>query len=186
MENCFYIYRNVQNNEEIVSDLSKFGYFYRSRVEKILIETSREFLKRVMAKENINSVDIDMKIPDIEPTTYVVGVNNKLGSCLIFLTEKIEEKTSHSHLLVLANQILSFGLKKTFLENFAYIQSFDKINEINVTLEETKKIMIDNISKILDRGEKVEDMLKKSEELYIGSINYFRGTEKLNSCCMIL
>lgn len=174
---CFGIYVHRKELEENILDLTKFNYFFRTNIEKILIGSSREIFKRT----KIHS-DIDVELPNIKPSIYLVGIYNNLGFCLIFTTQV----KPHSNLFILASQILLKGLKKTIPENFTYIESFEKINDIHKTINITKNIMIDNISKILENGEKIEDLLEKSIELEKTSRKFVINTKELNSCCVIL
>ena len=60
------------------------------------------------------------------------------------------------------------------------------INNIQNDLDETKDIMIKNIDSLLNRGEKLEDLLDKAENLSKGSKEFLSKTKKLNRCCIII
>ena len=46
-----------------------------------------------------------------------------------------------------------------------YNKTDSKIDEINDNLDQVRGVMVENIEKVLDRGEKVELLVKKSEDL---------------------
>lgn len=72
------------------------------------------------------------------------------------------------------------------LNYVADVTNFDKIEKVNTQLKEVKEIMIENIEKILDRGEKLEDLLTKSQKLSETSKQFYKKAKKLNSCCVML
>jgi synaptobrevin family protein YKT6 len=50
-------------------------------------------------------------------------------------------------------------------------------------IEEVKLIMVENIDKVLERGEKIDDLVEKSNTLSIESKKFYKKSKKLNSCC---
>ncbi len=67
-------------------------------------------------------------------------------------------------------------------------QTFDslmenKVETIQKQLEETKEKLVQNITMLLDRGERIEELLEKSKELNKSSIQFKKNAKKLNSCC---
>lgn len=62
----------------------------------------------------------------------------------------------------------------------------DSMTKLQSELDETKIIMHDNIEKILDRGEKLDDLVAKSEGLSYQSKAFYTTAKKTNSCCVIL
>lgn len=65
-------------------------------------------------------------------------------------------------------------------------EGMDKIIKINRELETTKNIMLNNINKILERGESLEKLHIKATDLELRSRVFREKTENLNSCCSIL
>jgi len=61
----------------------------------------------------------------------------------------------------------------------------DKFHKINTELDETKIIMHKSIDKILDRGEKIENLVQRSKDLSKSSKRFFKTSRKFNSCCVI-
>lgn len=53
-------------------------------------------------------------------------------------------------------------------------------------LDETKDIVIKNIDQMLERGEKLDDLVLQSEDLSFQSKAFANRAEDLNSCCVIL
>ena len=61
----------------------------------------------------------------------------------------------------------------------------DKFHKINTELDETKIIMHKSIDKILDRGEKIENLVQRSKDLSKSSKRFFKTSRKFNRCCVI-
>lgn len=64
-------------------------------------------------------------------------------------------------------------------ENFAQDQ---KIKRLQDDLEELKAIMLRNIEAVISRGEKIDQLVQKTEELEATSFRFKRSAEDLNSC----
>ena len=62
----------------------------------------------------------------------------------------------------------------------------DKIMKIQKQLDDTKDILRKNIDQLLERGEKIETLAARSEDLSFQSKAFMTQSEKLNSCCSIL
>jgi len=62
----------------------------------------------------------------------------------------------------------------------------EKINEIKETLEETKKLMHNNIELMLQRQEKIEDLAERSDALAKEAVSFKHKAQELNSCCTLL
>jgi vesicle-associated membrane protein 7 len=69
-----------------------------------------------------------------------------------------------------ANSIIAFGIHSEFVEIlkarmhfFNTDKNVDKITALKASVDQAKNIMVENIDKVLARGEKVELLVKKTE-----------------------
>lgn len=62
----------------------------------------------------------------------------------------------------------------------------DKILKVKKDLEETKTVLNRAIEQLLDRGEKLDDMILKTDMLSDSSKEFYIKARKNNSCCTIL
>jgi synaptobrevin homolog YKT6 len=63
----------------------------------------------------------------------------------------------------------------------------DTLDLTKQTIEDIKEIMVDNIEKLLARGVKIDELIKKSNDLEAASKIYLTETKKLNKCrCVLL
>jgi len=74
-------------------------------------------------------------------------------------------KTSYKDALPFAmNEEFSRVLQRQ-MEYFSYDPSVDKISLVQKKVDETKKVMVENIERVLDRGEKIELLVSRTEQL---------------------
>jgi synaptobrevin family protein YKT6 len=62
----------------------------------------------------------------------------------------------------------------------------DKIDKIQKQLGDVKEIMHRNIEDVLNRGEKIDNLMIKADHLSQSSKTFYIGAKKLNRCCTIL
>lgn len=67
-------------------------------------------------------------------------------------------------------------------ETSNHIHQYFKHTELLDQLDETKKVLHRTLSKILERGEKIEDLVEKTEHLSDTSKIFFQHSRRLNSC----
>lgn len=72
-------------------------------------------------------------------------------------------------------------------EKFQDPANIDKIERITKEVEETKAIMVENIEKLLQRGESIDELVKTSEDLSMQSKNFAISAKKLRrKCCIVM
>lgn len=59
----------------------------------------------------------------------------------------------------------------------------DALTRMQEDLDETKIILRNTIEAVLERGEKLDDLVYKSESLSIQSKAFYKTAKKTNSCC---
>lgn len=58
----------------------------------------------------------------------------------------------------------------------------DKLMKLDQQLHETKDILVKTIDKVLQRGEKLDDLVEKSGALSNQSKQFYKAARKTNSC----
>lgn len=191
---------------KIVYDVSSFGYFSRSSITEYL-----KFASRTIIESKEGNVGPIGPIGPIGPMVTVAlnkeefksglvarcSRNSNGNSCLIISDE---DYPKHLIFTIIFNQLRKHDheyheLKdsKECLESFESLDNIltkyknprevDKITKIQENLDDVKEILHDAIEKVLTRGEKIEDLIQKSQDLSAQSKIYLRKTEKLNRCC---
>lgn len=59
----------------------------------------------------------------------------------------------------------------------------DPLLRMQDDLDETKIILRNTIEQVLERGEKLDDLVSKSEDLSAQSKAFYKTAKKTNSCC---
>ncbi len=72
------------------------------------------------------------------------------------------------------------------LKDFQEPAKVDKIMKLNVQLAETKEVLHKTIDKVLERGEKLDDLVEKSNTLSQQSKLFYKQAKKTNSCCAVM
>ncbi len=62
----------------------------------------------------------------------------------------------------------------------------DKITKIQRNLDETRDVLHQTIDSVLQRGEKLEDLVERSGELSAQSKVFYAQAKKANSCCAVV
>jgi hypothetical protein len=177
-EHCIGIYL-LKNNDECchITNLSIFNYFIRNRAHEFMLASVKEITIR---SEEHSIIDIELEFSD--KYIYLVGVKMFECGCFIFT---LEEKP-HNHLIALAKYIIHKGLADSIEKNFEYITTEIKCAQIQKDLDEIKYQIIENIDALLERGDKIDDLVKRTEHLSNVSKEFYIHTKKLNRCCNII
>lgn len=105
----------------------------------------------------------------------------KLGTdyCIIALDSKLNEKQMN----FLSFYLLRIGVDIEIVANDVEKYTNDhKIEEIKDQVAQTRRIMLENIEKVLQRGEGIEKLVVKTENLEQLSFQFKHESEKLNAC----
>ena len=62
----------------------------------------------------------------------------------------------------------------------------DAIMKVQQELDDTKIVLHNTIENVLQRGEKLDNLVDKSETLNTSSKMFYKQAKKSNSCCVII
>lgn len=62
----------------------------------------------------------------------------------------------------------------------------DQMTRIQRNLDDTREVLHNTIDNVLQRGEKLEDLVEKSGELSAQSKLFYKQAKRANSCCVVL
>lgn len=62
----------------------------------------------------------------------------------------------------------------------------DNIAKLQKDIAETKDILIQTMDKLMARGEKIEELVQKSQDLSFHSKAFMKQSKQLNKCCTII
>lgn len=82
------------------------------------------------------------------------------------------------------NEVTKFqGQIESYLAKFQDPAASDSMSRLQSDLDETKIILHNTIEAVLQRGEKLDDLVDKSEALSLQSKAFYKTARKTNSCC---
>lgn len=176
-------------------NLSDFGYFTRGSVKEVAIFVSREVVGRTSPGQAI-SVKHKEYVAHAKVTTS--------GLAAVALSdEEYVPRVAHALLQEALDAFMaqygntrwadistdsSMSVKglADLLMRYQKPEEVDKILKIQKELNETKQILLQNIDQLLERGERIEDLARKSDDLSFQTKAFAQRAEDLNSCCTLL
>ncbi|KAI9760153.1 MAG: hypothetical protein M4579_001873 [Chaenotheca gracillima] len=80
----------------------------------------------------------------------------------------------------------SFPELKEYITKYQDPQQADSIMKIQRELDETKIVLHKTIESVLERGEKIDTLVQKSDGLSAQSKMFYTQAKKQNSCCVVM
>ncbi|KAL6718331.1 palmitoyltransferase [Lecanora helva] len=81
---------------------------------------------------------------------------------------------------------LQFPQLKEYIEKYQDPQQADSIMKIQKELDETKIVLHKTIESVLERGEKIDSLVEKSDGLSAQSKMFYKQAKQQNSCCIVM
>lgn len=174
------------------SDLTNFGYFQRASVKEVIIFVGRTIAKRTPPGRR----------QSVEHEEYLVHCYNRNGLCgLVFANSAYPTRSAFSVINKVLDEYVKvkgdwqqvqtdmkdpLQLLEDALEKYQDPHEADKLLKIQKELDETKIILHKTIDSVLARGEKLDSLVDKSNDLSMASQMFYKQAKKTNSCCTIL
>jgi synaptobrevin family protein YKT6 len=195
-----FIMRVVSAGEPVICchsvDVSSVGFFQRSSAKEFLIFLARTVSKRVTPGSR-NQVSQDAHVIYCQSRSDGLAAvaicdseyNNRVAFTLLStilgdFTENFRGKWENAS-GVKDNYCAWPELDQT-LTKYQNPEEADKILKIKREIEDTKVIMHQAIEGILERGEKIDNLVARSEDLGGASKTFYKQAKKTNSsCCTI-
>lgn len=176
------------------SEVSSFSFFQRSSVVEFLRFSSQILVSRscqatrssVREKEYMCHVYVrsdclaGVVVSDHEyPSRVAHTLINKV------LDDFASKVPAHTWSSIVESTCQYRGLEE-FLAKYQVPTEADPMTKIQADLDETKIILHNTIEAVLERGEKLDDLVAKSEDLSMQSKTFYKTARKTNQCCTIL
>lgn len=131
-----------------------------------------------------------MKFYQINGEEYM---NDTMCNCIKYSDDlTIALITNHSFdkyhamkLIQMINNNQELLKEKDFFDKYIIAENVDKIKKIQKQIDDVKIVMQQNIEAVLNRGEKIDDLVVKSAELSKSAIEFRYNAKKLGKCCWI-
>ncbi|PRD32891.1 UNVERIFIED_CONTAM: Synaptobrevin-like protein YKT6 [Trichonephila clavipes] len=175
------------------SDLTTFGFFQRNSVQEFMNFSSQILVERCQPATRTS-------VKEQEYMCHVYVRADRLSATLIS-DHEYPHRVAHT----LLNKILEefsnkfaptswtgepnstvFPVLEQYLTKYQDPRQADSLTKIQDELDETTIILHNTLQAVLERGEKLDDLVVKSEQLSMQSKTFYKTARKTNACCVIL
>lgn len=172
-------------------ELSTFSFFQRNSVQEFMAFVSKTIVERTQTATR-------QSVKEGEYMCHVYVRGDNLAGVLIS-DHDYPHRVSHTLLTKVLDDFalsvpaaswpvgseatISFPQLYTYLSKYQNPREADAMTKIQEDLDETKIILHNTIQAVLQRGEKIDDLVAKSEGLSVQSKAFYKTARKTNSCC---
>ncbi|CDR41042.1 CYFA0S06e00584g1_1 [Cyberlindnera fabianii] len=177
-------------------DLSDFSFFERTSVGQFMSFFSTTIAKRTEAgkrqsveegnyvghafarSEGLAGIIITDKEYPVRPAYTLL---NKVLDEYISAHPPVQWKNATE-----ASSSLAMPELETYIKKYQDPSQADSIMRVQAELDETKVVLHKTIESVLERGEKLDSLVDKSEALSSSSKMFYKQAKKTNSCCILM
>ncbi|CCD61825.1 synaptobrevin family protein [Caenorhabditis elegans] len=173
-------------------DLSSFSFFQRGSVQEFMTFTAKLLVERSglgarsSVKENEYLVHCYVRNDGLS-AVCVTDAEYQQRVAMSFLGRVLDDFTTRVPATqwpgIRSDKDCSYTGLKDLLEKWQNPREADPMTRVQEEVEETKMVMHNTIQSVLDRGEKLDDLVKKSENLSDQSKMFYTSARKMNKCC---
>ncbi|KAM6494920.1 snare protein YKT6 [Amanita muscaria] len=176
------------------NDLSSFSFYQRSSAAEFMPFFSKTVAERTLQGQR----------QSIQENIYTAHVYNRGGpeelAAVIVTDQEYPVRPAFSILNKLLDEFsakvpkskyddpssISFSEISTYIQKYQDPKHADTIMRVQQELDETKIILHKTIESVLRRGEKLNDLVDRSNALSSQSKMFYKTAKKQNSCCIIM
>ncbi|EDQ99795.1 SNARE protein YKT6 [Laccaria bicolor S238N-H82] len=176
------------------SDLSSFSFYQRGSVGEFMT-----FLSKTVAERTPQGQRQSVQENNYTAHVYNRGGAEQLAAVLIadqeypvrpafsLLTKILDDFTVKVPQSSFDNPAsISFPEITTYLQKYQDPRQADTIMRVQQELDETKIVLHKTIESVLQRGEKLDNLVERSNALSVQSKMFYKTAKKQNSCCIIM
>jgi len=175
------------------SDLSSFSFYQRPSIKEFLGFFTKTVVERTnpgtrqSVQENSYVAHIyNRGMPDQLAGVVITDQEYPVRPAFSLLTKILEEfSTSVPKSSYATPSSISFPQLQTYLSKYQDPKQADTIMRVQQELDETKIILHKTIESVLERGEKLDNLVDRSTALSAQSKMFYKTAKKQNDCCWI-
>ncbi|CAG8746737.1 6896_t:CDS:2, partial [Dentiscutata erythropus] len=175
-------------NEEAVNlageyDLSGFGFFQRGSVQEFMKFFSKTVAERTRPGQRLSVEENNCIFYSYVRTEGLAGIiicDSEYPQRVAFslLSKIIDEFIVKFARNTWQPQTISYPELKTYLIKYQDPKEADQITKVQEQLDETKQVMNKTIESLLQRGEKLDDLIDRSQEISFQSKAFYKQAKK--------
>ncbi|CAD5215356.1 unnamed protein product [Bursaphelenchus okinawaensis] len=192
----FVLYKEPSTGKPTVlksaTDLSSFSFLYRKHVGEFMSFTSRLLAERTETPSRNCTTEKEYKLmcfvrPDSLAAVCVTDqeYENRVGFVCL---SKVLDEFSNAVPAAKWPQIhkedeCNFSKLNELLTKWQNPREADALTRVQDEVEETKVVLHNTMASVLERGEKLDDLIQASENLSAQSKQFYTQARKMNKCC---
>ncbi|KAI9503491.1 palmitoyltransferase [Coemansia sp. RSA 1358] len=177
------------------SDLSSYSFFQRgsvgefinffsttvaerAKVGQAMVVTQNEHVAHVLrsAKSLCVVAVTDLEYPPMVARSLIGKITNEFGQK--FSSQMVDDASSKDE--------LSLDSLSDYIVKYQDPKQADNIMKMQVELDQTKAVMHQTIESLLERNEKLDSLVDKSNDLSMQSKAFYKTAKQTNSCCIVM
>ncbi|KAF7183757.1 hypothetical protein CNMCM7691_004107 [Aspergillus felis] len=172
-------------------ELSSYSRFTRGSISEFMTMFSKTVAERTKQGQRQDIQEQDFTFHVYARTQGIAGViisDNEYPSLAAhqILSKILDEFLAQNPSAATSRNPVPFPQLRTYITTYQNPQEVDSIMKIQKELDETKIVLHKTIESVLERGEKIDDLVSKSEGLSAQSKMFYTSAKKQNSCCVIM
>ncbi|CAG8490933.1 33947_t:CDS:2, partial [Gigaspora margarita] len=163
-------------------ELSGFGFFQRGSVQEFMKFFSKTVAERTRPGQRLSVEE------NTEGLAGVIICDNEYPQrvALSLLSKILDEFLAKFAQNTWKPQTISYPELKNYLIKYQDPKEADQIIKVQEQLDETKQVMNKTIESLLQRGEKLDDLIDRSQEISFQSKAFYKQARKLHNFIFIL
>jgi len=177
-------------------DLSAFGFFQKQGVREMLTCFGKIIVKRIQPGQRITVEQEQMNEYQVHSHVRTDGLSGAVTA-----DKEYPARVAFTMLAQLLDQFaaevsgwqtetresaVAFPPLADMIVRCQDPASFDKIMKIQKDLDDTTAVLHQTIDGILERGEKLDSLVERSDDLSKQSKMFYKQARKTNSCCLVM
>ncbi|KAJ1949441.1 palmitoyltransferase [Linderina macrospora] len=174
------------------SDLSSFSFFQRGSIQEFM-----NFFAATVAERTQ-----DGQRQGVDQDNYVAYVYRQPGglSCVAVTDKEYPARVALSLVAKILDEFtkefnadrisssdkIPFPALDDYIRKYQDPKQADNIMKVQQELDETKVVLHKTIEGILERGEKLESLVDRSNQLSDQSKMFYKTAKKTNACCIVM
>ncbi|CAJ0750084.1 10328_t:CDS:2, partial [Entrophospora sp. SA101] len=161
-------------------DLSGFGFFQRSSAQEFMTFFAKTVAERTKPgqRQSVEENSKPLKLP--EGLTGIIICDNEYPQRVAFslLNKILEDSLVKFPKHTWKSGGINYPELKSHLVKYQDPKQADQIMKVQDQLDETKLVMNKTIETLLQRGEKLDDLIDKSQEISFQSKAFYKQAKK--------
>ncbi|CAF2313874.1 unnamed protein product [Rotaria sp. Silwood2] len=177
-------------------NLETFGYFERRSVQSILVFSARTVTERtalgikqsVAADQNVNAM-VHVYVRQDDLASVIISDSEYPQRVVHALLSKVMDEFTieypRSEWARMGEQTGKMASLSKTLRKYQNPQEADPLMRLQKDLDDTQNILTKVLKDVLERGEKIDDLVERSNDLNIEARTFYRTVKKQNQCCTL-